>query len=350
MSAQKLSYEESLLEKVVLKELCAGCGACVLVCPFKCLEYREEKPRLVKECEICGICPRVCPRYDFSQSTLEKLVFEKERKPEEAFGVYRRLVVAQTTHNEIRRTCQDGGVVSSLLTLAMRNGMIDGGIVSGTSVERPLFPVPKLATTPQEILECGGTRYSYSPNLLLLQEAVEQKKKSLAFVGTPCQVQAIRQIEAVPLKKYSGMLSFTIGLMCTESFTYEGIRKHIQEVLNVNLSDVTKMNIKGKVLVTLKSGEVKTIPLAEAKRYTRKGCLPCTDFSAELADISTGGLGLSNWTFTVIRTKKGAELFEAAEEAGIIKTRTAKEEKAPLDLLVKLSKKKRKGATKPNLK
>ena len=343
MSAPKLSYEESLLEKVVLKELCAGCGACILVCPFTCLEYYEEKPKLVKKCEICGICPRVCPRYDFSQSTLEKLVFERERKPEEAFGVYRRLVVAQTTDDNISRTCQDGGVVSSLLTFAMKNGVIDGAIVSGTSGDRPLFPIPKMATTPQEILECGGTRYSYSPNLLLLQEGVKQKKKSLAFVGTPCQIQAVRKMEAVPLKKYSGILNFTIGLMCTESFTYEGlIQKHIQEVLGVNPSDVAKINIKGKVLVTTKSGEVKAIPLTEAKKYTRKGCSPCTDFSAELADISTGGLGLSNWTFTVIRTKKGEELFEGAEKSGIIRTRSVDGEKTALDLLVKLSKKKRK--------
>jgi len=345
MSAQKISYEESLLENVVSKELCAGCGACVLVCPFTCLEYHEEKPRLVKKCEICGICPRVCPRYEFSQSTLEKLVFEREKKPGEVFGVYRRLAVAQTSDDNIRLTCQDGGVVLSLLIFAVRNGMIDGAIVSGTSEDRPLLPIPKLTTTPQEILECGGTRYSYSPNLLLLQEAIKQKKKSLAFVGTPCQIQAVRRIEAVPLKKYSGTLSFTIGLMCTESFTYEGlIKKHVQEVLGVNPSDVAKMNIKGKVLVTIKSGEVKTIPLTEAKKHTRKGCLPCTDFSAELADISTGGLGLSNWTFTVIRTKKGEELFEGAEKAGMVKTRSVEEERAALDLLAKLSKKKRKEA------
>jgi coenzyme F420 hydrogenase subunit beta len=344
MSTPKLSYEESLQEKVVLNEICAGCGACILVCPFTCLEYgAEEEPRLVKKCEICGICPKVCPRYDFSQQALEKLVFERERKPEEEFGVYRRLVVAQASDDNIRKGCQDGGVVSALLTFALNNGFIDGAMVSATSREKPLFPVPRVASTPQEVLECAGTRYTYSPNLLALQEAVRLKKKSLAFVGTPCQIQAVRKVEAVPLKKYSSMLKFTVGLMCTESFTYEGlIQKHIQGKLGVNLEDIRKINIKGKVLVTTKSGEVKTIPLAEAKQYTRKGCLPCTDFSAELADISTGGLGLSEWTFTVIRTKKGEEIFDSAERAGALRTRPVEEERAALDLLIKLSKRKRK--------
>jgi len=343
MSAPKLSFEESLQENVIQKEICAGCGACILVCPFTCLEYFEEKPSLIKKCEICGICPKVCPRYDLSQAALEKLVFERERKQEEEFGVYKRLVVAQASDNNILRTCQDGGVVSALLTFALNNGIIDGAIVSAKSNEKPLFPIPKLASTPQEILECAGTRYTYSPNLLALQEAVKLKKKSLAFVGPPCQVQAVRKVEVVPLKKYSSMIKFTVGLMCTEAFTYKGlIQNHIQGKLGVNPEEIKKINIKGKVLVTTKSGEVKAIPLAEAKQYTRKGCVPCTDFSAELADISAGGLGLSDWTFTVIRTQKGEELFNSAEKAGVLRTRPVEEERAALDLLVKLSRRKRK--------
>ena len=50
--------------------------------------------------------------------------------------------------------------------------------------------------------------------------------------------------------KYVNPLKFTIGLMCTESFTYEDLmEKHIQEELGINLGDIKKINIKGKVLV-----------------------------------------------------------------------------------------------------
>jgi len=343
LSAPKLSFEESLQEHVILKEICSGCAACVLVCPFGCLEYFEERPNLIKTCEICGICPKVCPRFEFSQASLEKIVFQREHNPEEEFGIHRRLVIARARDDKILEECQDGGVVSALLSHALKSGIIDSAIVSTASKEKPWFPTPRLVSTPEEVLECAGTRYTYSPNLLALQEAVKQKRKSVAFVSTPCQIQSIRKIEAFPLKKYSNLIRFTIGLMCTESFTYSGLmQKHIQEVLGVNLHDVKKINIKGKVIVTTKSGETKTIPLQEAKQYTRKGCLPCTDFSAELADISTGGLGLSGWTFTVIRTSRGEEIFDSAEKSGDVQTRPVEEEKGSLDLLVKLSRKKRK--------
>lgn len=343
MSAPKLSFEESLEKTVVSTEKCAGCAACVTVCPFNCLQYTNEKPSLIKKCEACGICPKVCPRYEWSLPTVEKFVFGRERNADETFGIHQRLVAAQATDPSILEKCQDGGVVTALLTYALKKGIIEGATVSGFSSDRPFHPISKLATTPQEILSCAGTRYTYSPNLLALQEAIKQKKKNLGFVGTPCQIHAIRKMQTATLKKYVDPIRFMIGLMCTESFTYEGLmQKHIQNILNVNLSDVKKINIKGKILVTTNAGETKTIPLADVKQYTRKGCLHCTDFSSELADISTGGLGLNRWTFTIIRTKQGRELFEQAETEGIVRTKPVEEEKFALDLLVKLSRSKQK--------
>ena len=343
MSIPKLSFEESL-EKIVLTDECAGCAACFVVCPLVCLGYEEGKPRLVKECKACGICAQVCPRYEYLTSSVEKFLFGRERKPEEEFGIYQRIVVAQTTDKKIRQLCQDGGVVTALLAFALENHIIDGAAVSGLSPQKPLFPIPRLTTSRQEVLECAGTRYTYSPNLLAFQEGIKQKKKNLAFVGTPCQIQAIRRIEMASLKKYADPLNLTIGLMCTECFNYDGLmKKHIEKEMGINLGDINKVNIKAKLLVTTKFGEEKIIPLKEAKQYTRKSCILCTDFSAELADISAGGLGMSDWTFTILRTKRGKELFEKAQKKGVLKTRPVEDEegKRALDLLVKLSKRKR---------
>jgi len=342
MSSSKVSFEESLEKSVVAAGKCVDCGTCVVVCPFNCLEYTEEKPNLVKECEICGICARVCPQYEWSWSAAEKSVFGRERKGEEEFGVYRRLVVAKAKNNDILKVCQDGGVATALLLFALENGLIDSAVVSGISQEKPFYPVPKLAVTPKEILECAGTRYSYSPNILALAKGVKQKKANMAFVGTPCQIRAIRKMQMFGLKKYTAPLKFLIGLLCSECFAYEGLmKKHIHETLGINLDNVRKINIKGKMLVTTKSG-VKTISLAEVKQYARKSCKFCDDFSSELADISTGGLGLDGWTFTIIRTKKGEELFSQAEKAGCLNVKTVDEETNALNLLTKLSKKKRK--------
>jgi len=336
-----LSFEESLEKNVVSTGKCVGCGTCVVVCPFNCLEYAKEKPSLTKECKVCGICPQVCPQYEWSWPKAENFLFGRERKAEEDFGIHRRLVVAQAKDEKILKACQDGGVATALLVFALENGLIDGAIVSGISREKPFYPSPRLATSFEEILECAGTRYSYSPNILALAEGLKQKKANMAFVGTPCQIHAIRKLQMSGLKKYTAPLKFVIGLMCSECFIYDGLmEKHIRQTLGLELNSIRKINIKGKMFVTTKS-EVKAIPLAEVKQYARKSCSFCDDFSSELADISTGGLGLDGWTFTIIRTEKGEELFSSAEKAGAIKTRNVNEEANALNLLRKLSAKKR---------
>jgi len=278
-------------------------------------------------------------------SELEKMALGRERNSTEEFGVYRRIAIAQASNGKVLSACQDGGVVTALLLYSLENGLINAAVTSGISQEKPLLPTPKLATTPQEILECAGTRYFYSPSVFALAEGVKQKKTSMAFVGTPCQIRAIRKLQQAGLKKYTEPVKLLIGLLCSECFTYEGlVEKYINNTLNINPNSIRKMNIKGKMIINTNSS-VQTIPLAEAKQYARKKCQACDDFSSELADISCGGLGLDGWTFVIMRTETGEELFKAAEKAGALRTKPVGKDEFALNLLVKLSVKKRKPAS-----
>ena len=96
-------------------------------------------------------------------------------------------------------------------------------------------------------------------------------------------------------------------------------------------------------LVTTDS-DVKAIKLAEIKKYAKGSCKFCDDFSSELADISVGGLGLDGWTFTIIRTEEGEEIFSRAEKEGYLNTKQVDEEERALNLLKRLSRKKRTAA------
>ena len=337
----KLGFEEAL-GKLVLSKKCTGCAACIVACPFNCLKYVEGKPEIIGECNACGICSQACPQYHPSRPALEKFVFKRERKPEEEFGVYRRVVVARSTDEKILKISQDGGVVTTLLTFALRNKRIDGAAVSATYDDKPLHPVPTMATTAQQILQSAGTRYSYSPNLLAFQKGIEQNVNKLAFVGTPCQIEAIRRIQMIPLKNYIKKVKLTIGLICSGSFSYEGlVEDYIKDKLGINPSNISKINIKAKVLITMKSGKTKEIPLKKVRQYIRTSCRKCTDFSAELADVSVGGLRLNGWSLVIIRTEIGDKLFTDAVKARLLKVKPMEEEKRSFDLLINLSKMRR---------
>ena len=341
MSTRKISFDDSLVPKVIESRKCVSCGACIVACPFNCLEYAEEKPNLIKECKNCGICAKVCPRYEWSLSEAEELAFRRKRKPKEEYGVCHRLLIAQAKNKLVSKVCQDGGVVTALLLFALETKIIDGAVVSEIDLKRPFYPIPKLATNAQDLLKAAGTRYSWSPNILALYDVVNQKKNNVAFVGTPCHIRALRKIQITRLKKLTNPLKFFIGLMCSESFAYkELMENYIQKKLDINLRHIKKINIKGKMIVTTDT-EVTTIPLKEVKQYAQASCHFCKDFSSELADISVGGLGLEGWTFIIIRSEKGEKLISNAEKAGFIITKPVEEGIYALRLLKKLTLKKK---------
>ena len=336
----KINFEESLHACVINTGRCVGCGACVISCPLRSIELKDGFPALVEECTNCGICARVCPSYNQPHIELDDRAFSKEENIDHEFGAFCRLSVAQTADDKVRELCQDGGVVTALLLFALRTGLIDAAVVSGVIEEKPFLPNPRLVTTSEEILKCAGTRYFYSPNILALEDANTQKKKALAFVGTPCQIRAVRRAQKVGLKFFTS-IRYLIGLMCSECFVYEKLMEgHLHEELGLKPNLIRKMNIKGKMLVTTDTG-VHSVPLAEIKRYSRDACRYCTDFSSELADISVGGLGMDKWSFVTLRTRRGSELFEGAERTGAIRTRNVKEEPDAIKLLCRLSRKKK---------
>lgn len=340
MPIEKISFEGSLKKFVIDGGSCTGCGACVVSCPYNCLDY-DEGPKVVGECKVCGICANVCPRYNVSISSLERSIFGRERSAEEEFGIYRRILVAQTKDEEVMRVCQDGGVVTSILASMREDGVIQGAAISGEDDMNPLKAVPVLALSREDFIRCSGTRYTYSPNLLAFKSGIQKKIGKMAFVGTPCQICAIRRIQVLPLKKYADALKFTIGLFCSESFIYDGLVKgFLSEKLGVRPEDVKKVNIKGKFLIKMRDEQVKMVPLKDVKEYACRFCSTCPDFSAELADISVGGLGLEGWTLTIIRTEVGDEIFRRVESKGILKTKPLEDNKV-IELLVRMSKRKR---------
>lgn len=125
MKPAKISFEDSIAETVVETGKCVGCGACVLVCPFNCLEYSDGKPSLVKKCKVCGMCAQACPQHGFPLHDVENMMFGRKRGTDEAFGVYRKLMLARATDNKILEVCQDGGAVTALLVFALKNKLIE---------------------------------------------------------------------------------------------------------------------------------------------------------------------------------------------------------------------------------
>jgi coenzyme F420 hydrogenase subunit beta len=115
----------------------------------------------------------------------------------------------------------------------------------------------------------------------------------------------------------------------------------VERELGIPLERVTKVNVKGRVIVTLDDGQDIDIPLKQARPFANEWCHHCPDFAAEHADLSCGGLGMEGWTMILVRSERGERYLEAAIAAGALETRVAEEEPGALEVMDRLARKQR---------
>lgn len=180
---------------------------------------------------------------------------------------------------------------------------------------------------------------------------MDQDVSPLAVVGVPCQIDGVRlqQHSSIRLEManwYRENISLTFGLFCSEAFTHESIER-LAEIVDVEPHRIDNINIKGKVVIRLDDGEIRTSSLRKYREWARPACLYCLDYSGEHADIGAGGIGIDGWTYTLIRTEAGHRAFQAAVDDGWLETRPLEDEPRGEFLLNKLSTDKKKNKPLP---
>jgi coenzyme F420 hydrogenase subunit beta len=341
-----------LYDEVVMTGLCTGCTACIVACPFHVLGYEDYTPIQLQEdgpdvCvhgdRGCSLCTLACPRFREWESDVDQLLFGRTRRPEELIGQYQDIVLSRATDPETLMHGQDGGVVSALLIWGLDGGEIDGVCTSKLSDERPWDCEPAVVTDRDGVLAAAGSRYTYSANPLAMVKAAQMGLSRLALVGMSCQASAPGSMQARRVNKWAKKVNWTFGLLCSKSFTYDGLMVEIaQKELGLSLDEIVRVNIKGKLLFYTQDGRELTYSLKKSHAYTRPGCLLCPDFAAEHADISFGGLGQSDgWSLTIIRTPKGRDLWDRALADGVIESRPGSEDPAAVETLFRLAAKSR---------
>jgi coenzyme F420 hydrogenase subunit beta len=332
MAAKEKYVEPTYLEcgfgelehKVIAPKVCCLCGSCVAFCPR--IALKERKPTLVEYDPLCGLCYAYCPRSFLDMAEMETKLFGRTRNQDEALGIYKKVIAAKAT--PVRGKVQDGGVVTALLIHALETEVIDCAVV--TSRNDRWQSGPRVATTPEEIIAAAGTKYTITPSVVGVKMALEQGFSKIGFVGTPCQIQALRKAKLLdePYDFGQERIALLVGLFCMENFEYGSLMEGlVKGIFGLQPQDVEKFQIsKGMFTAITKAGERKEVPLEKTDEFTWQGCGPCFDFSAELADVSVGSVGSpEGWSTVLTRTDLGAKLFEDALSSGKMETKDISE-------------------------
>ena len=279
-----LPYKE-LEEAVWKKDLCAGCRACITVCPGNTLAYDDQRgrPYQYTPCVDCKACLDACPRYGQNYAAF---------RSGEILGPYLEARSVRSLLDTPR--AQNGGAVTALLTAALEEEVVDCALVMGSD----------------RWLQKAFPLVAYYPE--------DQSIRSVAIVGTPCTAQAAALLRASTNEyavKLTGKLRFVLGLFCFEVFDGAMVAD-VAGRLGVPPWKIAKMNAgEGKMTVHLRGGEVKHLPLPGLSGHVRKGCKACPDFTSKSADISVGSVGSKPGLSTVvIRSAEGSGLYEIAKD------------------------------------
>lgn len=343
---EKRLYNESLrpkafndlIHEVIFKRICCKCGLCVSSCPMNAIEMTEEGPKLIGLCWECETCYYSCPRTKaFLRELLEASLDGKNE--DEVLGRYIKIVSARTTLDEVKKRAQDGGVVSSLLIYAIKNEIVNGAVVASRGYLDPWKPVPYLALTVDDVLKSAGAKYSNCPNLVVLGDALYcYNLDKICVVGVPCQVAAARNVKVQrgSARKLGDIIAFIIGLFCMETFNHEKLLRYLL-FHGIDIRRVSKFDIKeGRFKVYVGDAETLNVPVRELKDCVNEYCHVCRDLTALYSDISVGAIGSQlGWSTVIIRTSRGAKLFDDALKEGYLEARDIEDGKAILKRVAK---------------
>lgn len=312
-----LSYED-LEAQVIDTGECTVCGACILACLGSHVKLIEGKPRRTKrstDCVGCSTCYEACYmlRHDLIRAIEGRTIGWGKKG---SIGLHRRIVEARTRDVEIRKACQDGGIVTTLLLYALDGGIIDGALVVGRD---GWSPVARIATTRDEILRASRTKYGSVPVLKELRAAVVDCGLSkICVVGSPCHIQSIRYLrhKGLPL---ASSVRLTVGLFCRENYEYTCLAEQLA-AKGVDINQVHKLDVSDSFNICVGETEV-SLPITEVKSCVPRHCLVCEDFAAELADVAVGSGSSRGWSTVIIRTQDGEKVFAGMEERALIETR-----------------------------
>lgn len=316
----KVKGSRELFQEVIDSGLCTLCGACSGGCPY--LTPYKGRVVLLDECTLSeGQCYQYCPRTYTDMDAVSQQVFGVPYGDDE-LGITREVLMARSTDTRIKEKAQNGGTVTTLLSLALAEGLIEGAVLAKMSPDKT--PIAFLARNAEELLQCAGSNYMACPVLEALNSVPEDSKEKLGIVATPCQALALGKMNKEPPQNRVniGNVNLVVGLFCTWALAPDGFHQFLQE--NLDLSQVTRFDIPPPPAnifdAYTPSGKI-SFPLDKIRKFIMPTCSYCLDMTAEFADISVGAVeGIEGWNTVIVRTDVGAELIEVAKMKHALET------------------------------
>ncbi|NKB61663.1 MAG: hydrogenase [Gammaproteobacteria bacterium] len=327
--------------------MCIGCGICQsLVGPEKIkmeiVANGYERPLIqqtLKHAEVDKIMD-VCPGTRV-EGMPESLVDEGS-KNDDVWGIFQEIYFSYAASPRIRHMASTGGLLTGLGLYLIESGEVDFILHAHEPSHNPTFGQPFISRSVEQVLEASGSRYGPTATLEDIVEVLnqaEEKKEKFAFIGTPCDISALRNY-ARHDERVDRYCLYMLTMVCGGFMEPAGMRKFLKN-LDVNFDEVTSLRYRGYGCpgpTTIKTQDGRVI----SKNYLEfwgeddsawqlpPRCKVCPDGIGDSADIAASDTwdgGSPDWVSqktdlgsnaAVVRTRRGCELMDRAIQSGYL--------------------------------
>jgi coenzyme F420 hydrogenase subunit beta len=173
-------------------------------------------------------------------------------------------------------------------------------------------PMPVLVTEASGMAQVRGMRMGHAPLLALLEPARAMGHRRLAIIGIPCQVHALRALEAeLGFEKI-----YVIGTPCSDNTTTERFHQFLA-LLSDRPETISYLEFRADYRVELRfdDGTHRLVPFLMLPISKLPGdffpltCRTCVDYTNALSDITVGYMGGEGEQWLVVRNARGAEIL-----------------------------------------
>jgi coenzyme F420 hydrogenase subunit beta len=326
MSDMKENQGQAWIKNQVMAQgLCTGCAACVGLCPYQ--RFYRDQTAIVHECDrTWGRCSAYCPRGQVDLNALRQTMFDPvDLTPE--LGAVKGLYMTRAKDLQMREKAQHGGTVSTLVALALEEGLIETAVLA-ESVKNHSSKSTAVSD-PAQVASLSGSKFSVSPTVSKFNEISQGNSSRIGVVATPCQALALARMRVHPQpgdEERVKKLELVIGLFCGWALSFKELQKLIKEKAGAEFIEGMDIPPSQHKIMELRTEKgIIEIPMEEVQACVRESCQYCYDLTCEFSDLSVGsarspeGWAVDRgWNQVLVRTDKGQALLDLARSRGVL--------------------------------
>ncbi|MBB1039785.1 MULTISPECIES: Coenzyme F420 hydrogenase/dehydrogenase, beta subunit C-terminal domain [unclassified Dietzia] len=295
------------IREVLENNCCIGCGGCVYAGEDTSIDLNRDGLYVAKlGSDSSDLLDQVCPFSDGStnEDELGTILYGKLPHKSSAIGRYSSLYAGRVSSDEVRVGSSSGGLVSWIASKLLTQGTVNGiiHVKSSDGPEGPLFQFG-LSHSVEDLLRNRKSIY-YPVEFSKALKSARQQGGKYAFIGIPCHIKAIRQLQMVD-DWAKDCIPVTIGLVCGHMKS-TGFAESLAWQVDVEPQNLLSVDFRVKDPMA-PANRYKFSATAASDRQTHEranfemigsnwghaffqpnACNYCDDVFAELADISLG--------------------------------------------------------------